>query len=257
MGHAMVSSIPPFAFLMAVLCMLLVLESVVAARACGAPRERARRLVRHGVMSGLGSLAGAVVLPLGLVGLAAAGLAPWQGIGALPGWAAFVLGWAVMDAAVWAQHRAFHAVPWLWRLHRVHHGDTVMDVSTGLRFHPGELVLSLLWKGLVAVLLGVPPEAVAAFQIGLSAMALFTHANIALPGPVERVLRTVIVTPQAHLVHHHPQRAFTDSNFGNLLSLWDRLAGTWRERAPDGALGLGGTARPDTLASLLADPFRR
>ena len=154
----------------------------------------------------------------------------------LPGLTWLEAGLAViaLDAAVWMQHVASHRVPWLWRLHRVHHSDVGFDLTTGVRFHPGEVLLSLAFKAAVVVALGASPTATLIFELTLSLGALFTHANVRLPVGLDRMLRRLFVTPDMHRVHHSVVRAETDSNFGFGLSVWDRLAGLYR---PDAAAG--------------------
>lgn len=163
------------------------------------------------------------------------GLAPVLGV---PYWAACLLGIALLDLVIYAQHAAFHHVPFLWRFHRVHHADLEVDVSTGVRFHPGEIVLSMLIKFAAIALLGVPAAAVVAFEVVLSTTSLFHHANLALPRTLDRVLRLVIVTPDVHRVHHSTVRAETNSNFGFSVTWWDRLFGTFRARPGAGQTGM-------------------
>ena len=132
-----------------------------------------------------------------------------------------------MDFVIWLQHVVVHAVPALWRLHRVHHADLDYDLTTGARFHPLEIGLSMLWKIGWVLALGPSPWAVIVFEVALNAFAMFSHANIALPPSADRVLRTIIVTPDMHRVHHSVERAEHDSNYGFNLSIWDRLLGTY------------------------------
>ncbi|GHA80684.1 sterol desaturase family protein [Cognatilysobacter bugurensis] len=179
-----------------------------------------------------------------------------------PVWIEVPLAVLVFDLAIYWQHRLMHRVRWLWPLHRVHHSDTGFDVSTGLRFHPGEIALSMAIKlGLVAVL-GPAPVAVVLFEIWLSAGSLFTHADFALPPRVERRVRSIVVTPSMHRIHHSIVRAETDSNFGFNLSLWDRIFGTYRaaarepaERMPIG-LPVWRDASALGLIALLMQPLR-
>lgn len=175
----------------------------------------------------------------------------------------FALSLVLMDLLVYWQHRLFHGPRWLWRPHAVHHTDLDLDATTGLRFHPVELLLSAAIKAAGAALLGAHFVAVAAFEILLNAASLFTHANLALPAAVDRVLRFVLVTPDMHRIHHSPSREETDSNFGFGLSWWDRLFGTYRETPHEEhesmLLGLDG-ARDENeldLSHLLTRPFRR
>jgi sterol desaturase/sphingolipid hydroxylase (fatty acid hydroxylase superfamily) len=151
-----------------------------------------------------------------------------------PGGLAFVVSVLVLDLAVYLQHVMFHAVPALWRLHRMHHADVEFDVSTGLRFHPLEVALSMGIKLAVVAVIGPPAAAVLAFEVLLNATSMFNHSNIRLPPAVDRILRRVVVTPDMHRVHHsiHPHE--TNSNFGFNLPWWDRLLGTYRPQPRDG-----------------------
>ncbi len=182
---------------------------------------------------------------------------------AAPAWLAIVSSILVLDLAVYGQHRLSHAVPWLWRLHRLHHFDLDVDVTTAGRFHPLEILLSMLWKIAVVAALGAPPVAVLAFEILLSATAMFSHAQIALPPVVDRSLRIVLVTPDMHRVHHSIHRDETDSNYGTLVSTWDRLFRSYRAQPRDGhetmVLGIEGYRSPGALSftGLLLGPFRR
>jgi sterol desaturase/sphingolipid hydroxylase (fatty acid hydroxylase superfamily) len=168
-----------------------------------------------------------------------------------------------LDFAIYLQHVLFHAVPVLWRLHRVHHADLDFDVTTGVRFHPVEIVLSLLFKLAVITILGAPAVAVLAFEVILNVMAMFSHGNVRIPGGLDRMLRWLIVTPDMHRIHHSIERAETDSNFGFNLALWDRLLGTYRSQPAKGheAMVLGieqfrDPAQCATLPGTLALPLR-
>lgn len=178
-------------------------------------------------------LAWAVAVP------AAATWAGAQGFGLLywldwPVWAEIVLAFIVLDFAVWFQHLAMHKVPLLWRMHIVHHADRDLDVSTAIRFHPFEIIISTLWKALWVALLGVPLLVALAFEAWLAANALFNHSNIALPRWLDRIIRPVLVTPDMHLVHHSTAIGEQQSNFGFALTIWDRLFGTYRAEAMAG-----------------------
>ena len=144
----------------------------------------------------------------------------------------------VLDLAIYLQHLLFHAAPLLWRLHRVHHADLEFDVTTGARFHPIEVLLSMGIKFLVIVTLGAPVFAVLIFETLLNVTAMFNHSNIAMPGWMDLVLRGVLVTPDMHRVHHAIDRAETNSNFGFCFSLWDRLLGTYRQAPALGHLAM-------------------
>ncbi len=204
-----------------------------------------------------------IAFPLLAVGLAVRLDASGGGLlGALPPAAAVTVGVILLDLIIYWQHRLLHRIPLLWRLHRVHHADTGFDVSTGVRFHPLEIVLSMLIKLGAILLFGIPPLAVLIFELTLSAGALFTHANLLLPAGLERRLRWLLVTPEMHRVHHswHPDE--TDSNFSFHLSLWDRIFGTYRAQPRDGheqmVIGLPEfrDSREQSLMALLLNPWR-
>jgi sterol desaturase/sphingolipid hydroxylase (fatty acid hydroxylase superfamily) len=147
---------------------------------------------------------------------------------ALPASIALVLGVVLLDLAMYFQHVMFHAVPTLWRLHRVHHADLDFDVTTGIRFHPVEILISTAIKCAVVAAIGAPAVAVLIFEVLLNAAAMFNHANASVPEPVERWLRWLVVTPDVHRVHHSVQYDESSSNFGFNLPWWDRLFGTYR-----------------------------
>ena len=144
----------------------------------------------------------------------------------------------ILDAAIYLQHVMFHAVPVLWRLHRVHHADLDFDVTTGARFHPVEILLSMLIKFAVIILLGPPLVAVVLFEVLLNAMAMFNHSNVRMPKALDAALRLLVVTPDMHRVHHSQRDDEANSNFGFNLSLWDRLSGTYRAQPRDGHAGM-------------------
>ena len=177
----------------------------------------------------------------------------------LAGLGAFIL----LDLLIYFQHRVFHAVPLLWRLHRVHHTDVDFDVTTALRFHPIEIFLSALIKAAAVIAIGAPVLAVIIFEIVLNATASFNHANVRMPTALDRVLRLFVVTPDMHRVHHSVEQAETDSNFGFNLPWWDRLFGTYvaqpREGHNDMTIGLDvfREAQEGRLDKLLIQPFRR
>lgn len=178
-----------------------------------------------------------ILFPTAAVGIALAmegrgvGLLPWLGI---PQPLAILFAIVVLDFAIYLQHVMFHAVPLLWRLHRMHHADLDFDVTTGLRFHPVEIVLSMVIKLMVVVALGAPAVAVLIFEVLLNATAMFNHANLRLPGWVDRALRLVLVTPDMHRVHHSVVPRETNSNFGFNLAVWDRIFGTYRAQPAAG-----------------------
>lgn len=190
-----------------------------------------------------GAVVGRLVVPAGLAVVALFAAKHNVGLllfiqGAMPNWISILLGVLLLDCLIYWQHRLFHRVPLLWRLHRVHHADPHLDASTGLRFHPIEIALSLLVKATAILLLGVPVEAVLIFEIVLNASSIFNHSNIKLPNYVEWPLRKLIVTQAMHRIHHSQVAAETDSNFGFSLSLWDRLFGSYCKNASAGDAGL-------------------
>lgn len=182
-----------------------------------------------------------VFFPAAAVGIAL--LAEEKGLGllntlALPVAMELLIAFLVLDFAIWAQHLVFHHVPWLWRLHRMHHADLDFDVTTGLRFHPLEILLSMLIKGAVILVLGAPAVAVLVFEVVLNATSMFNHGNVRLPGKVDAVLRWFVVTPEMHRVHHSWYPEETNSNYGFNLPWWDRLLGTYRAQPRDGHRGM-------------------
>jgi len=151
---------------------------------------------------------------------------------------ALCVGFIVLDLVIYLQHVMFHAVPLLWRLHMVHHADLDFDLTTGLRFHPVEIVLSMFVKMTVIVALGPPVEAVLAFEVLLNGMAMFNHGNITIPATLDKGLRRVVVTPDMHRVHHSVIIRETNSNYGFNLSVWDRLFGTYWSQPQKGHTGM-------------------
>jgi sterol desaturase/sphingolipid hydroxylase (fatty acid hydroxylase superfamily) len=157
---------------------------------------------------------------------------------AWPAWVKAVLGFLLLDFAIYLQHVLSHALPVFWRLHRVHHADLDMDLTTGIRFHPLEILISLVYKSAVVAALGIDPWVVLVFEAVLNASATFTHGNIRLPQGLDQALRTVICTPDMHRIHHSVLRSESDTNFGFFLSIWDRLCGTFRRDPARGQLGM-------------------
>jgi sterol desaturase/sphingolipid hydroxylase (fatty acid hydroxylase superfamily) len=152
----------------------------------------------------------------------------------LPAWLAVAAAVVVLDFAIYLQHVMFHAVPALWRLHRMHHADLEFDVTTGLRFHPVEILISMAIKLAVVAALGPPAVAVLLFEVLLNATSMFNHGNVRIPLALDRVLRWLVVTPDMHRVHHSIRPVETNSNFGFNLPWWDRLLGTYRAQPAAG-----------------------
>jgi len=244
--------------------------AIVALWEAVAPRRRAAftRRARWPHNLGLLVLNGVLlrfVAPGAAIAVAIAGEAHGWGLVnalALPAWLAVPLAIVLLDLAVYFQHVTFHAVPALWRLHRVHHTDLDFDVTTGTRFHPIEILVSTLIKMAAVAAIGAPAVAVLVFEVLLNATAMFNHANGRLPVSLDRWLRLAVVTPDMHRVHHSIVYNETNSNFGFNLPWWDRLFGTYRAQPAAGheAMTLGVDAfraREDLrLDRLLVQPFR-
>jgi len=207
-----------------------------------------------------------LLFPAAAVGMAA--FAAQHGWGVLnyvelPLWLAVVIAVIALDFVIWLQHVMVHAIPLLWRLHRVHHADPDYDVTTGARFHPIEIILSMLIKFATIAVLGPPVVAVILFEVLLNATAMFNHGNVRLPTGFDRVLRWFVVTPDMHRVHHSVEDDETNSNFGFNLPWWDRLFGTYRDQPRAGhegmTIGIRGYTQPrdvSWLPGMLALPFR-
>ena len=207
----------------------------------------------------------AIALPLLAVGAALdAGRMGWGLFNALdwPLWLEVVLAILILDLAIWVQHLVTHKVPILWRFHRVHHADRDFDVTTALRFHPVEILASMMLKIGLVYLLGPAALAVLLFEIILNGTAIFNHSNLRLPLWLDRVVRLVLVTPDMHRVHHSIHRHEHDSNYGFALSVWDRMFRTYRPMPEAGhdkmTVGLEWQdERPSRLAWALMLPFRK
>lgn len=237
---------------------------IVAPRRARKPL-RGRRWLTNWAMVVIDSLIVRIVFPAAAVG--AALFAATHGLGlfnvmAAPPLLTGIIAFALLDLLIYAQHVIFHRVPALWRVHSVHHSDIDVDVTTALRFHPVEIVASMLVKAAAVVLLGAPPLAVLLFETVLNGMAIFNHANLKIPDRIERILRLFLVTPDMHRVHHSWEMPETNSNFGFNLSIWDRLFRTYRAQPRAGqtgmTLGLAGLQdeTPTRLGYALALPFR-
>jgi sterol desaturase/sphingolipid hydroxylase (fatty acid hydroxylase superfamily) len=232
------------------------------------PRRALSRLRRERWVTNLGITFLDMILVRVIVGGAAYAAAVFvaeQRVGVLhwlstPPWAAVAVTLLALDGAIYLQHVMFHAVPALWRLHRVHHADLDFDATTGLRFHPIEIFLSLGYKVGVIVLLGAIPWAVIAFEAILNAFSIFNHGNVTIPERADRWLRWFIVTPDMHRIHHSTRIRETNSNFGFSVSWWDRLFGTYRLEPTLGQvkmeIGLSEYRTPLNLGPLLLLPFQ-
>jgi sterol desaturase/sphingolipid hydroxylase (fatty acid hydroxylase superfamily) len=226
--------------------------------------SKLRRWLRNLGVVLLDTLTVRVLFPTAAVGFAWLASARGWGLlhgAALPYWLAFGLSFVALDFIVYLQHVLFHAVPALWRLHMVHHADLDFDLTTGNRFHPIEIVLSMFVKGAAIAALGPPVLSVLAFEVILNATAMFNHANVKMPLAADRALRYLVVTPDMHRVHHSILPFETNSNFGFNLPWWDRLLGTYREEPRAGhaemKIGLRQFRDADqlTLQRMLVLPF--
>jgi sterol desaturase/sphingolipid hydroxylase (fatty acid hydroxylase superfamily) len=206
-----------------------------------------------------------LIFPTAAVGVAlVAQVGGWGLLPALnaPPWLAVVIAVVVLDLTIYLQHVLFHAVPALWRLHRMHHADLEIDVTTGARFHPIEILLSMAIKLGVVAALGAPAAAVLIFEVLLNATSMFNHGNVRLPQGLDRVLRWLVVTPDMHRVHHSIVPRETNSNFGFNLPWWDRLFGTYRAQPQAGHEGMTigieqfRDPRELRLDRMLLQPFR-
>jgi sterol desaturase/sphingolipid hydroxylase (fatty acid hydroxylase superfamily) len=244
---------------------------VLALGELNAPRHRwpAVRKARWATNLGLIILGGILIRVLSpLSGVAAGAVAEDRAWGILGIWGiagtpvGVIAAVVALDLAIYGQHVAMHRVGFLWRVHRVHHADTAVDVSTGLRFHPLEFLLSAGWKVVVVLLLGASVAAVVTFEILLNVTSMFSHANLQLPGTLDRLARWLLVTPDMHRVHHSVVPSEFNRNFGFALPWWDRLCGTYRDQPAAGhetmALGLEAipASRAQRFGAMLVEPFQ-
>ena len=242
--------------------LLLVLQWRFALRGDGRPARRQAVNLAFGVIDTL-------VLRFGFPVLAVAWAARIQNesgglLGALT-WhpfLEFVIGLLVLDVVIYWQHHLMHRIPLLWRMHRVHHADRGFDVTTAVRFHPLEIALSMGLKLAVITALGPSAVAVLTFELMLSLGSLRTHADIALPKPIDRAVRWLFVTPSMHRIHHSPDKTQTDTNYGFHLSIWDRLFKSYRAepKQPERTMPIGldeyRDDRDQGLLALLINPLR-
>lgn len=202
---------------------------------------KTRRWLTNVGMLVLSSVSLRVLFPAAAVGTAlwaeAQGIGLFNQIGVTV-WVAAPVSIVVLDFAVWLEHLLSHKIPLLWRIHRMHHADTGFDVTTALRFHPLEIVLSMFWKAAIVVALGAPTWSVLIFEVVLNGAAMFNHANIALPPRIDRIVRLLVVTPDMHRIHHSTDRRETDSNYGFNLAIWDRIFATYTDQPARGQVGI-------------------
>ncbi|MDP1925500.1 MAG: sterol desaturase family protein [Thiobacillus sp.] len=250
-------------FFFGVLALMGVWEWLAPRRPLSTSRSRRWR-ANLGIIA-VATAAVRLLIPVTAVGMAL--LAQQRGWGLLnqvepPYWLAVLIGVLVLDCVIYFQHVVFHTVPALWRLHRMHHSDLDFDVTTGVRFHPIEIVLSMGIKLAAIAALGPPALAVLVFEVALNAVTMFNHGNVQLPAAIDRVLRLFVVTPEMHRVHHSNLPHETNSNFGFSFPWWDRMFGTYRAQPERGHLGmtigLDAFRDPDTLGfgQLLVQHFR-
>ncbi|MBH0044032.1 sterol desaturase family protein [Pseudoalteromonas sp. SWXJZ10B] len=251
-------------FFFSILVIMMLLESRMPART--SPIKSSTRWFANFGLVFASSVIARLVVPIGLTAVALYNQE--HGIGlfnqiAMPSVITIVLSMLLLDILIYWQHRLFHNVPILWRLHRVHHADAHVDTSTGLRFHPIEIVLSILVKFIAVSALGAPAIAVLIFEITLNGLALFNHANIRLPNKIEKPLRQILMTQILHRIHHSKVVSETNSNYGFSVIWWDKLFGSYKSEAkkPDGEINIGlieyPTAKQNaSLWGLLLMPFK-
>ncbi|MDX8383008.1 MAG: sterol desaturase family protein [Ghiorsea sp.] len=247
---------------LSIVCLVVVWELILPKRQLS--QHKGKRWLSNVLLVGLDAALVKLVFATGAVGVAL--WASAHGVGllnmlALPWWVSMVLAVVMLDLIIYWQHRLFHRVPMLWRLHQVHHADRDIDVSTGLRFHPVEIMLSMLIKGVAVLLLGEPVLAVVLFEVVLNGMAMFNHGNIRLPKRLDGLLRLLVVTPDMHRVHHSLLKHETNSNYGFNIALWDRIFGSYHAQPDAGhggmTIGLEQYQKQDTssLLWMLRLPF--
>lgn len=248
----------------AILALTTALEAVLPRR--GRLLRRWQRWPGNIALLGIATAVARLIIPVAAIGVAAAAEARGWGLlnqAALPPWMKIATAIILLDLVIYGQHVAFHVQPWLWRIHRTHHSDPDLDATTALRFHPAEILLSMLVKMAAIVVLGAPALAVLIFEVLLNATATFNHGNIALPSAPDAVMRCFLVTPDMHRVHHSIDGRECNSNFGFNLPWWDWLFGTYRAQPAAGhqrmTIGLHGfrSGRDQRIDQLLVQPLRR
>lgn len=230
------------------------------------PSSTPRRWTSNGILQAVSTAA--VLFAYQLTGIALASTGKANSYGALnhvslPYSLRFAIGFVVLDLAAYTSHRLFHGFALLWRVHQVHHSETDLDLTTGLRFHPIEAIVAQGFLLVIIAILGLPPGAVAFAAMAFIVQDFFTHANLRVPQPVDRFLRLLMITPAMHRVHHSQEVHDQNANFGTVFSVWDKLFGTYKAGLPDGTQpasnGLAEIANGSDLngAGLLILPFRR
>lgn len=229
-------------------------------------QSRLRRWLTNLSLVVSGSIGLMVLGPLVAVGVAAwARQNEWGVLNLVhwPVWLEFGLAFLVLDFSIWLQHVTTHKIPVLWRLHKVHHADRDLDASSGVRFHPIEILLSMLFKCVIVLWLGPTVLAVLIFEIALNATAIFSHANLKLPKGLDSALRALIITPDMHRVHHSVIMAESQTNYGFNFSFWDRLFSTYQAEPTNGQTGMtlglkeAQTEKTQTIGWSLWLPFKR
>lgn len=245
-----------------VLCSMLLWQTLKPRRVANS--HTLQRWLHHFSLSAINALAAKLVLPIGLSGLALFVESQQGGLLRQVEWPfviELIISLVLLDLLIYWQHRLFHVVPLLWRLHRVHHSDVDFDCTTALRFHPLEMLLSLLIKAAAVFILGISAEAILIFEIMLNALALFNHGNIYLPERVDRLLRKIIITPDMHRVHHSTQLQESNNNFGFNLSCWDYVFSSYCRNSQAGQLQMNfgiedcSYDQQKTLSQLLKQPL--
>ncbi len=251
-----------FGIFIGLLVLLTALEYFFARRNI---KTSGMRLISNIGLIATSTICAQLLFPLATVALAISAKAQGFGLFQYTGWPTsieIILCLVILDLAIYWQHRLFHMFPWLWRMHRVHHSDLAFDTTLGVRFHPFEMVLSKAYKLGWIALLGPPVIAVIIYESLLLGFSLMTHGNIRLPLKLDAMLRKLFVTPDFHRVHHSADKIETDSNYGNILSIWDHLFRSYQAQPRDGhtdmKIGLHEFRSPSeqNLGALLIQPFR-
>ena len=249
--------------------LMAILEAKLPRRAHNLKHVRGMRWLNNFSLALIASVVTRLILPISLVSFAIAcqnsswGLfnqAFFLNVNSLT---IFIVSLILFDCIIYWQHRIFHYVPFLWRLHKVHHSDQSFDVTTGIRFHPLEILLSIAIKFAVVFIFGISAESIIVFEVMLNALALFNHSNVKIPLGIDYYLRKLIVTPDMHRVHHSQIPSETNSNFGFNISLWDRLFGSYQDQPSLGHEGIkiglkdyNNSDQPKQFSSLLLMPFK-